>query len=120
MKIGEKAKFTINSKYAYGSKGVDPVIPPNSDIILDVNVMAWLGMYLLLTLSCVYTSLNLHYFHNNKVYNIFYICCIVHTYTGNQLNPESLFQKDLDIDPFVASTPEQIQEDYDAMQVSIV
>ena len=48
MKIGEKAKFTINSKYAYGSKGVDPVIPPNSDIILDVNVMAWLGKYLVL------------------------------------------------------------------------
>ena len=41
-------------------------------------------------------------------------------YIGNQLNPESLFQKDLDIDPFVASTPEQIQEDYDAMQVSVV
>ena len=25
---------------------------------------------------------------------------------GNQLRPESLFQKDLDIDPFIASTPE--------------
>ena len=56
-----------------------------------------------------------HYFHNN-VYTIFYM----YMYIGNQLNPESLFQKDLDIDPFVASTPEQIQEDYDAMQVSSV
>jgi FKBP-type peptidyl-prolyl cis-trans isomerase len=38
---------------------------------------------------------------------------------GNQLQPESLFQKDLDIDPFIASTPESIQAEYDDMQVSI-
>lgn len=36
---------------------------------------------------------------------------------GNQLRPESLFQKDLDIDPFVASTPESIQAEYEEMQV---
>ena len=35
---------------------------------------------------------------------------------GNQLRPESLFQKDLDIDPFIASTPESIQKEYDEMQ----
>ena len=35
---------------------------------------------------------------------------------GNQLRPESLFQKDLDIDPFIASTPESIQKEYDDMQ----
>ena len=35
---------------------------------------------------------------------------------GNQLRPESLFQKDLDVDPFVASTPESIKADYDEMQ----
>ena len=78
MNIGEKAKIILNSKYAYGSKGVEPVIPPDSDIVLDVHVLAMLG---------------------------------------NQLQPESLFQKDLDIDPFVASTPEKIQEEFDRMQV---
>lgn len=35
---------------------------------------------------------------------------------GNQLRPESLFSKDLDIDPFIASTPETIQADYDDMK----
>jgi hypothetical protein len=38
---------------------------------------------------------------------------------GNQLRPESLFQKDLDIDPFIASTPEAIQAEYEDMQVYI-
>lgn len=37
---------------------------------------------------------------------------------GNQMAPESLFQKDLDIDPFIASSPEAIQADYDDMQES--
>eukprot|EP01038_Epipyxis_sp_PR26KG_P005858 gene5858-8081_t len=39
---------------------------------------------------------------------------------GNQLRPESLFQKDLDIDPFIASTPEAIQAEYDDMQAKKV
>lgn len=33
------------------------------------------------------------------------------------MNPESLFSKDLDIDPFVASTPEAIQAEFDNRQV---
>ena len=37
---------------------------------------------------------------------------------GNQMAPESLFQKDLDIDPFIASSPEAIQAEYDDMQES--
>lgn len=36
---------------------------------------------------------------------------------GNQMKPESLFQKDLDVDPFIASTPESIQADFNKMQV---
>lgn len=36
---------------------------------------------------------------------------------GNQLRPESLFQKDLDIDPFIASTPEAIQADFERNQL---
>lgn len=81
MKVGEKATFTLSGKYGYGNKGVDPIIPPNAEIIVDLNILAWLG---------------------------------------NQLQPESLFQKDLDIDPFVASTPEQIQEEFDQMQAKKV
>ena len=54
------------------------MIPPNSDVEINIRVLAWLG---------------------------------------NQLNPESLFSKDLDIDPFVASTPEAIQADFDNRQV---
>jgi len=37
---------------------------------------------------------------------------------GNQLRPESLFQKDLDIDPFIASTPESIAAEYEEMQAN--
>lgn len=35
---------------------------------------------------------------------------------GNQLRPETLFQKDLDVDPFIASTPEAIQAEFEAKQ----
>jgi len=78
MTIGERSKFKCSPKYAYGSKGVGNVIPPDAEIELDIKVLAWLG---------------------------------------NQLRPESLFQKDLDIDPFIASTPESIQREYDDMQM---
>ena len=79
MQVGEKAKFRINSKYAYGDNGVSPVIPPGADIELVVKIQAWLG---------------------------------------NQLRPETLFQKDLDIDPFISNTPEAIQADFDNRQVN--
>ena len=78
MRIGEKSTISCSAPYAYGSKGVKPVIPSNADLELEIKVLAWLG---------------------------------------NQMRPESLFQKDLDIDPFVSSTPEAIQADYDEMQV---
>jgi hypothetical protein len=68
--------------YAYGDKGVGglSVVPPNSQVQIDILVMAWLG---------------------------------------NQLRPESLFSKDLDIDPFVASTPEAIQAEFSDKQDKI-
>lgn len=80
MKIGERAKITVGSKFGYGEKGIIPVIPMNAELELDVKILAWLG---------------------------------------NQLNPESLFEKDLDIDPFIASTPEAIKAEYDNKQVHI-
>ena len=79
MRVGEKARVSVSSNYAYGEQGIIPVIPPGSDIEINVKILAWLG---------------------------------------NQLRPESLFSKDLDIDPFVSSTPEQIQADYDEMQAA--
>ena len=42
----------------------------------------------------------------------------VQAWLGNQLRPETLFQKDLDIDPFISSTPEAIQADFDNKQVT--
>ena len=80
MRIGEKSRFTCSADYAYGKDGIDSVLPPNSPLVLEMNVLAWLG---------------------------------------NEFRPESLFQKDLDIDPFVGSTPESIQAEYDDMQVDI-
>ena len=67
MKIGERAILKCSPDYAYGSSGIPAVIPPDSNVEIDIKIVAWLG---------------------------------------NQLRPETLFQKDLDIDPFVASTPE--------------
>jgi peptidylprolyl isomerase len=44
----------------------------------------------------------------------------IQAWLGNAMRPESLFQKDLDVDPFIASTPESIQAEFDQMQVSLV
>lgn len=79
MSIGEKARIEIDSQYAYGAKGIKPIIPSGANLEIQVKVLAWLG---------------------------------------NQLQPESLFSKDLDIDPFIASTPESIQAEYDEMQIN--
>lgn len=78
MRVGEKARIICRPEYAYGEKGVLDVIPANSEVEIEMKVLAWLG---------------------------------------NQLRPESLFQKDLDIDPFISSTPESIQADYEDMQM---
>jgi FKBP-type peptidyl-prolyl cis-trans isomerase len=32
MRIGEKAKFIISPKYAYGAKGVGSIVPPGSTV----------------------------------------------------------------------------------------
>lgn len=40
MKIGEKAKFKLAPKYAYGSRGAGNVIPPNSTLIFEVEFLS--------------------------------------------------------------------------------
>lgn len=38
MKVGEKFRFTIPASLGYGSEGRFPIIPPNQNIIFDVEV----------------------------------------------------------------------------------
>ncbi len=40
MKIGEKRRLFIPSELGYGEKGIGLFIPPNSDLIFDVELMA--------------------------------------------------------------------------------
>ncbi|XP_020490932.1 peptidyl-prolyl cis-trans isomerase FKBP1A [Labrus bergylta] len=39
MSVGELARLTCSSDYAYGAKGYPPVIPPNSTLIFEVELL---------------------------------------------------------------------------------
>mmetsp|Transcript_17583 Transcript_17583/g.43255 ORF Transcript_17583/g.43255 Transcript_17583/m.43255 type:complete len:124 (-) Transcript_17583:2788-3159(-) len=40
MSLGEKAKLLISSDYGYGSQGAGGVIPPNADLVFEVELLA--------------------------------------------------------------------------------
>ncbi|KAJ2161594.1 Fork head 1 [Coemansia sp. RSA 552] len=39
MSVGEKAKLTITPDYGYGAHGVPGLIPPNSTLLFEVELM---------------------------------------------------------------------------------
>jgi len=39
MKVGEKAKFEISSNYGYKKKGIPPIIPPNSKLFFEIELL---------------------------------------------------------------------------------
>ena len=40
MSLGEKATLDITSDYGYGARGAGGVIPPNADLLFDVELIA--------------------------------------------------------------------------------
>merc|ERR1719239_1425165 len=41
MQVGEKSKFFIHNKYAYGSIGMNPKVPPNSDLVFEIHLISF-------------------------------------------------------------------------------
>mgnify|MGYP001600603172 FL=1 len=39
MKKGEKRRLEINSEYAYGEKSIEGIIPPNANLIYEVELV---------------------------------------------------------------------------------
>lgn len=44
MSLGEKAKLLISSDFGYGGEGAGGVIPPNADLVFEVELLAIAGM----------------------------------------------------------------------------
>jgi len=40
MSLGEQSRLTISSDYGYGARGAPGAIPPNADLIFEVELLA--------------------------------------------------------------------------------
>ena len=45
MSVGEKAKLNITAEFGYGARGAGGVIPPNADLIFEVELLAINGIF---------------------------------------------------------------------------
>ena len=43
MKVGEKSTFTIGPDYAYGNRGFPGLIPPQSTLVFEIELLKILG-----------------------------------------------------------------------------
>lgn len=39
MMVGERAELTCSPDFAYGERGFPPIIPPNSTLVFDVELL---------------------------------------------------------------------------------
>ena len=39
MSLGEKAKLTLSPDYGYGARGAGGVIPPNAELVFEVELL---------------------------------------------------------------------------------
>jgi len=46
MKRGEVAVFHCQPKYAHGKKGLPQKVPPNEEVIYEVELFSWRGRYI--------------------------------------------------------------------------
>mmetsp|Transcript_33290 Transcript_33290/g.116720 ORF Transcript_33290/g.116720 Transcript_33290/m.116720 type:complete len:384 (-) Transcript_33290:67-1218(-) len=41
MSFGERSRVTVSAAYAYGAEGRLPLIPPNADLVFDMELIRW-------------------------------------------------------------------------------
>ena len=96
MKVGERAIIKCTANYAYGSAGIIPVIPPDAAVDLGKTIPHRFKSQLHLS----QLTQNLPQMHAAVDLDVKVVAWL-----GNQLRPETLFQKDLVRNFFHEQTP---------------